>query len=60
MQPTNPPVSVQKAGKTWHAPQCTKKAWQTPKVVAVPFGDTRTGTFHSIDENLFSVGLNSS
>lgn len=51
MQPTDAPDSGQPLKKTWHAPQCTKKSWQTPQFVAIPFGQTRGGDIMSLTEN---------
>jgi hypothetical protein len=29
--------------KPWHTPVCAKKDWQTPRVTAIGFNDTRGG-----------------
>jgi hypothetical protein len=44
MQPTNPSDDEQTSPqKIWHAPQCTKKTWQTPQFVAIAFKNTNSG-----------------
>jgi hypothetical protein len=45
------PSDPEKQLKLWHAPQCTRKSWQTPQFIAIPFGDTRGGIVVSATDN---------
>ena len=59
MQDLNPPAADHDANltnqkpakKPWHAPQCTKKNWQTPQVVAIDFARTGGGPVSSFPES---------
>lgn len=38
--------------KTWHTPMCTRKNWQTPQLVPIPFGQTLSGTNSHFESTL--------
>jgi hypothetical protein len=37
--------------KPWHAPQCSRKTWSTPKFTTLEFSETRDGLVTSLSEN---------
>lgn len=51
METPTPKAPSEKPRKAWHAPQCTRKHWQTPRFVAIEFGETLSGIVAMKTEN---------